>query len=291
MRIPITFDKPLGLLVDGVSQPGTRRRVIETLVNSFLWEDARTFKEAISTASTSETKAFLSDVRDRLCWKTILDDPAAIHVIVADRSLSEILDSEEVSTALNSNSAILRSGESRQRGFDQQFKTVLRLATRVDILDTYASSNLMARNEGTVWFLSRVMENFGGVISILSQEPRDGVNAPAGVNAKRELMTANLEGLLRSCHSFEGEIRLTLVDSHIVPHNRRLGIRFDSGQATILLEKGLGIFDDDPFLESHELPNANLLEFKRVISLAANSRSKHEIVRRHFDVCQDCNPN
>lgn len=288
MRVPITFDQPLGVLIDSLPQRGTRRRVIETIISSFLWEDPSSYRDAIATATSAETRAILSDVKDRICWKKIDNDPSALQVTVADRNLSEILDSDEVVEAIQSISSPIHSGQLRQDGFDSKFGNLLAKATRIEVIDAYAASNLMILGEGTSWFLNEAFKKFNGVISIISEEPREIRNGPAGVTAKRELVISNLKQLLKDAHAFKGEVRVTLVDASLVPHNRRLGFRFDSGQATVVLEKGLGIFDFDPFNESHELANADLQEFKKVFSTAFSSTKKYEIVLNHESSCATC---
>lgn len=290
MRIPISLDQPLGLLIDALPQKGTKRRIISTLVESFILEQDTTFRESIRTASSTETQSLLNDIKDLLCWKRTSCDPEAIQLSIRDRNLSEILDSEQVMKALSALSSPLRAGESRNSGFDMKIKSAVQRASRIEIIDGYAAANLMNGTPGTMWFLGKVLQNFHGVISIISAEPKDERNAPAGVTAKRGQIERQIGSLLKDLHSFDGEIRLSLLNSRDFPHNRRLGLRFDSGQATVILEKGLGIFDKDPFSESHELKNADLTEFKKVIAHAAQARDKHEIVLRHSSFCNESHP-
>ena len=288
MRIPVTFDRPLGMLLDELQSPGIRRRVISTLVSSFLCEDSNSYKDAIMTATSSETKSILNDVKDVLCWKTIANDPDATRIDLTTMNLAEVLDTEQIITSIHSNSEPLRVGDRRNDAFQRKFVPLLRRAKRVEVIDPYASTNLMQKTAGTTWFVKNVLENFNGVFSIYTQEPRDGNNAPAGVRAKRELLEKNLRALIAPLHDFVGDVRVNLVDAEFVKHNRRFGLKFDSGQATIILEKGLDTFDSDPFSESQELANADFAEFKRAISAANSSRNKHEIVINHKQSCTAC---
>lgn len=288
MRIPITFDKPLGLLIDEISEPAKRRATLKTLVDNFICEDSSTFKEAISTASNSETKAILSDIKELLCWKTVDEDQEAIKLVVAESNLADALFTDEIYQAIDNVGLPIRSGQTRISGFQQKFQEALSRANRVEIIDGFAASNLMQLSEGTVWFITKILENFSGVLSIYSREPESSVNAPGGVNGKRDLLLTNLKKIVKPVHQFKGELRVTLVDREFILHNRRLALRFDNGQATILLEKGLGTFDDDPFREAYEFKNADLVEFKKVISTAANSRSKHDMSVRHEAECVEC---
>lgn len=285
MRVPVIFDQPLGLLIDAIPEKGTRRRIITTLVESFILEQDSTFKDAIRTASSSDTQSFLNDVKDRLCWRLTTHDPEALQISVSNRSLAQALESEEVEKALIELSAPFRSGESRDSGFNKKIKVAVQRASRIEIVDGFVAQQLMTGASGTNWFLKKVLDNFNGVISIVSGEPWDDRNAPAGVKAKRDLVTHRIGELLAENHRFTGEIRLTLLSGKKFQHNRRLGIRFDSGQAIVLLEAGLGTFSKDPFSESHELKNADLVEFKKVITQSAQTKDKHEIIVRHSDVC------
>jgi hypothetical protein len=290
VRIPLSLDQPLGLLIDAIPKNGTKRRIISTLVESFILEHNSTFKESIRSATSTETQSFLNDMRDLLCWKKTNSDPEALAISSSNNTLNEILDSEELAKALRDLSAPLRAGESREVGFDSKLRGAVRRASRIEIIDSYAATNLMSGTPGTIWFLKKISENFDGVISIISAEPKGEVNAPSGVNAKRELVERQLVRLLEETHGFKGEIRLTLISARDFPHNRRLSLRFDSGQATVILEKGLGTFDKDPFSESHELKNADFFEFKKVLTETAKNRDKYELVVKHSDTCSlsDC---
>ena len=285
MRIPLTLDQPLGLLIDAIPKNGTKRRIISTLMESFILEHDSTFKESIRSATSTDTQSFLNDMKDLLCWKKISSDPDALAISSSDHTLNEILDSEELAKALRDLSAPLRAGESRDAGFESKLKEAVRRATRIEIIDGYAATNLMGGTPGTMWFLRKVTENFDGVVSIISAEPKEERNAPAGVTAKRVQIERQLASLLKDAHGFKGEIRLTLLGGRDFQHNRRLSLRFDSGQATVLLEKGLGTFDRDPFSESHELKNADFLEFKKVITETSKARDKYELVLNHSDTC------
>lgn len=287
MRIPISLDQPLGLLIDALPQQGTKRRIISVLVESFILEQDIAFKDSIRTATSSDTQSFLHDIKELLCWKRTVCDPEALQLSTRDRTLNEILDSEEVIKALSVLSSPLRSGESRDEGFNLKIKSALQRASRIEIIDGYAAANLMNGTAGTIWFLRKVLENFQGVVSIISAEPKDERNAPAGPTAKRALIEQKIGDVLKDSHDFKGEIRVSLLSGRDFPHNRRLGLRFDSGQATVILEKGLGIFDKDPFSESHELKNADFAEFKKVMTQTSQARDKYEIVRRHSDYCQE----
>lgn len=290
MRIPLSLDQPLGLLIDAIPKNGTKRRIISTLVESFILEHNSTFKESIRSATSTETQSFLNDMRDLLCWKKTSSDPEALAISSSDHTLNEILDSDELAKALRDLSAPLRAGESRDVGFDEKLRGAVQRATRIEIIDGYAATNLMSGTPGTIWFLKKISENFDGVISIISAEPKGEGNSPGGVNAKRELVERQMVRLLQEAHGFKGEIRLTLLSARDFPHNRRLSLRFDSGQATVILEKGLGTFDKDPFSESHELKNADFLEFKKVLTETAKTRDKYELVVKHSDTCSlsDC---
>lgn len=288
MRVPITFDQPLGRLVDELELQGTKRRVVKALMESFLCEDTSSFKESISTATASDTKSLLFDVRELLCWSQVEHDPNALRISVGSKSLPEILDSDEVSKALISISEPLRRGNSRQTCFDAKFSNALKRARRVEIIDAYAATNLQNQASGTTWFLRQTLEKFDGVISIYSTDPRLIKTNTFHGNSSLGPLEQNLSRLLTSLHTFRGELRLTLVAPKDMPHNRRIALRFDSGQATAVLEKGLAMFDSDPFSESHEMANADLTEFKKAIKVLSSARNKSELVHRHSDTCSDC---
>lgn len=287
MRIPITLDKPLGILFDEIPTDSFRRRALATLRDSFLIEDERTLKEAIATSTNSMNKSLLADAMNSklLCWSSRFKDLEALRIQSENVHLDEAL--ANLQNQIDLNKMPIKAGTSRETGFNQKFKLALRHAKRIEIIDPYAASNLAVLSPGPVWFLDRLIRNFDGVISIYSSEPT-GVNMPGGVNGPRDLLEKNIEKLLMNFHEFKGSFRINLSNEVSKLHNRKLAISFDSGQATLVLEKGLAIFDADPLVEPWELANADISEYKNIIKSAANSRSRYEIEKTHTQLCEVC---
>jgi hypothetical protein len=287
MRIPLALDRPLGLVLDGIPKITTRRRVLQTLTNSALLEGAMTFKEAVATASSSETKSQLLDLKDLLCWRVISEQSEGLALGVASEGLVEFLESDVFVDRFEKISAPLSRDESRDEGFNRKFEFPISQSRRIEVLDPFAAVNVMKMTGGTVWFLNKVLKNYSGVLAIFSSEPQDAPNFPAGITEKRKIVEMNLEKIIRPLHDFRGSLRFILVDSKQMPHNRRLSLRFDSGQATVIMEKGLATFDSDPFSESHVVSNADVSDLKETLS-GFSSRDKYEIVVTHSQVCNDC---
>jgi hypothetical protein len=288
MRVPLALNNPLGQVIDGIPKMSTRRRVLQTLSTSALIQSVMTFKEAVATASSTETKAHLFDLRELLCWRVVDEQSGGGDVNIESNDLVEFLESDHFLDRFEDISAPLSRHEGRDQGFRRKFESPVNQSRRIEVLDPFAAVNVMKMTEGTVWFLNTVLKSYSGVLAIFSSEPLDAPNFPAGVTEKRKIVQMNLEKIIRPLHNFTGSLRFTLVDSNQMPHNRRLSLRFDSGQATVLMEKGLATFDSDPFSESHVVSNADSSDLKETLAVINNSRDKYEIVLAHSQVCTNC---
>lgn len=289
MRAPVLISGDIGDSFDKLSARD-KRMVLAQLRDSILCESLKSFKEFVSSAVSADTKAVFQDLRDYICWVKLAQEPSPGPIATLAGDLPETVFSESLAESIQRTQEPLRPGETRDNGFARKFEPLVAYATRIEIVDKWAGTNLMTGNEGARWFTSKVIGLSNGTLSIISEEPKREGNFQMTLEERRKLVQKRVASLIGSEHNFRGSVRITLVPEGFLPHNRRIAFRFDSGQATSVVEHGLSTFDRDPFVESHEFSNADLPEFKRIISLVSSlpSNDKHEFSLTHGSMCSTC---
>lgn len=289
MRVPVLIEGEIGDSFDRLS-PREKRQVLSQLRDSILCESLKSFKEFSATAVSSETKAAFQDLKDYICWVKLSEKPKPAPVAALAGDLLESIFSEPLLQTIQRAKDPLRSEEPRDKGFARKFEPLFAYATRIELVDKWAATDLMKGNEGARWFTSKFLKLGQGTLSLISEEPSREGNFLMPLEDRRQLVVKRLSAMLKEEHGFLGSVRMTLVPQGFLQHNRRIAFRFDSGQATSVVEHGLSTFDRDPFVEAHEFPNADLIEFKKLVARVSgiSTEKKFEFALNHRDTCIDC---
>lgn len=183
-----------------------------------------------------------------------LDGGLSFAAFAADRRWQSLLTDRRRAVAPN---------ERREVAFERLFRGLVSTSRHIQIVDPYAATDIV-RQQGKVWLLDKMLSAPGIKIEIISRPPMQTDRTDSRTQSQLDAELSNAIAALRKGHKLSQQnFELYRIDPPRAQfHNRRLRIHNDTCSVSIVLERGIDVFDESRALEQQTFSEMSSGDFQ-----------------------------
>jgi hypothetical protein len=183
------------------------------------------------------------------------------------RTLDELADDDNIDILFGMRTATVQKGDARVNAYQRTLQPLASAARRIDIADRYASAVIVDHNQNRNWLLRKFLENPNLTVCVYTGLQPNPPNSFESESERMQKLETNVHMLLEQCKSFSGKLHLEVFEvNKQIFHNRRIRFSYEHADISVLLEKGLDTFANDPLPEQQVMATLQPGDFSTYLS-------------------------